>query len=93
MVRRLFCSSPFIAHYQLKHKSSYQGQTNHLIKSSYIMKYSVCKRERISTYSRNKETKDTQTVHLGFSSNEILARMKIQKETSSEMYSSFNSVF
>ena len=36
MVSRSFCGSLFIAHYQLKHKSSKQGQTNHLIESSYI---------------------------------------------------------
>ena len=36
MVSRLFGSPPFIGHYQLKHKSSDQGQTNHLIESSYM---------------------------------------------------------
>ena len=35
MVSRLFGSPPFIGHYQLKHKSSDQGQTNNLIESSY----------------------------------------------------------
>ena len=35
MVSRLFCGSPFIARYPLKHKSSNQGQINHLIESSY----------------------------------------------------------
>ena len=36
MVSRLFRSPPFIAHYQLKHKSSNQGQTNHLTESSFM---------------------------------------------------------
>ena len=33
---RSFGSPPFIDHYQLKHKSSDQGQTNQLIELSYI---------------------------------------------------------
>ena len=42
MVSRLFYSPSFIARDQLKHKSSNQGQTNHLIESSYRLRTCFC---------------------------------------------------
>ena len=56
-----FCGPPFISHYQLKHKSSNRGQTNHFIESSYTIMYIVDNIAKLSVEmkkSRKEENKE-----------------------------------